>query len=87
MDHVETERDARTNAPSSGASKLYLRQGRALTSQLHFPDPPFPQCTLLLPERAQIVQAVPYSKLTKSAHDWIAARTALFFGETSVLEP
>jgi hypothetical protein len=42
---------------------------------------------LLLPERRQLVQAPPYSKSTKSAHDLIAAISAARFVGKPELEP
>jgi len=64
------------------------RQGRELTSQLQVPlTPAWSHLMLLLPDRAQLVHAPPYSKLTKSAQDLIAAACAAFLLESPELEP
>jgi hypothetical protein len=42
---------------------------------------------LLLPDRRQLVHAPPYSKSTKSAHDFMAASVAAFFVGSPELDP
>jgi hypothetical protein len=51
------------------AGPNHLRHGRELTSHPQLPAPPLVQLMLFVPDRVQLVHAVPYSKSTNSAQD------------------